>query len=81
MDGASAPLPDPRRKSMSALECEWPSLTVSVPVSPVAELAAMNAPAAAGHPSQAAQSARSQQIQSSFVVRDTLTAHSGGSDG
>ncbi len=61
--GSAPPLPDPRRKSMSALEYEWPSLTVSAPVSPVGELAATAA---------AAQTARAQQIQSTFVVRDTL---------
>ena len=61
----SASLPDPRRKSTSALQYEWPSVTVSAPVSPVGELAVTGL---AGPVREA--TAREQQIQSTFVVRD-----------
>ena len=65
VEGGPAPLPDPRRKSMSVVGHEWPSATASEPVSPVGEIAQ----AAAAGRSQAAATARAQQIQSTFVVR------------
>ena len=66
-EGGPAPLPDPRRKSMSVVEREWPSSATafSEPVSPVGELKA--APTADGRSQTVV--TRAQQIQSTFVVR------------
>ena len=65
VEGGSALLPDPRRKSTSVLEYEWPSVTVSAPVSPPGELT-VTAPAGRFHTA----AARARQIESTFVVRD-----------